>query len=100
MSLGIEAAELIQVDTNDVGVSGILLHSLNVTAPYQPVLLSVYPRSREHSLYIYVGYDVTPTTSTYDYYTQVTHEHRVYVSNVSPPPVAATTIYIIRFTCT
>ena len=82
MSLGIEAAELIQVDTNDVGVSGILLHSLNVSVPYQPVLLSVYPRSREHSLYIYVGYDVTPTTSTYDYYTQVTHEHRVYVSNV------------------
>ena len=71
VSLRVDGADLHFVNTTDYGSDGLVFHSHNLSQPYRPVLVSVYPTSVNQSLNIYVQFDEQPTADVYEYHVQV-----------------------------
>ena len=68
MSLRIDAAPLIAVNTTDYGSDGFVFHTYNLTKPYQNVMVSVYPASVNESLNVYVQFDEQPTVNDHEFH--------------------------------
>ena len=68
VSLRIDAAPLIAVNTTDYGSDGFVFHSYNLTKPYQNVMVSVYPASINESLNVYVQFDEQPTVNDHEFH--------------------------------
>ena len=68
VSLRIDAAPLIAVNTTNYGSDGFVFHTYNLTKPYQNVMVSVYPASVNESLNIYVQFDEQPTVNDHEFH--------------------------------
>ena len=71
VSLRVDGADLHFVNTTDYGSDGFVFHSYNLSKPYRPVLVSVYPTSVNQSLNVYVQFDDKPTADVYEYHARV-----------------------------
>ena len=77
-----DGADLSFVNTTDYGSDGFVFHSYNLSQPYRPVLVSVYPTSVNQSLNVYVQFDEQPTADVYEYHVQVLTKLRHISSNM------------------
>ena len=68
MSLRIDAAPLIAVNTTNYGSDGFVFHTYNLTQPYQNVMVSVYPASVNEILNVYVQFDEQPTVNDHEFH--------------------------------
>ena len=67
VTLGIAEAEINEVDVPaQISDSALFFHALEVSTPYNAVLLSVYPRSRAHSVEVFVRFGQQPTLDQYN----------------------------------
>ena len=78
VSLRVDDADLYFVNTTEYGSDGFVFHTYNLSQPYRPVLVSVYPTSVNQSLNVYVQFDEQPTADVYEYQVQV---HVTYMYN-------------------
>ena len=67
VTLGVAEADLNEVDRDPPINGGLFTHYLNVSESIDPVLLSIYPRSRQHSLQVFVRFNEEPTNTSYDF---------------------------------
>ena len=70
VSLQVDGADLYFVNTTDYGSDGFVFHTYNLSQPYRPVLVSVYPTSVNQSLNVYVQFDENPTADVYEHHVQ------------------------------
>ena len=72
VSLRVESAHVNDVNTDAYGSDGFVFHAYNLSYPYKPVVVSVYPAASSHSLDVFIQFDEQPTSDSYASHTTVT----------------------------